>query len=80
MNIRNEEIDKLIVEIPEGHMHLRTTFILKDGTEITFQEATIANLVRAFITVKTHPNLTRVKLENKQLQNRKKGFDEWQLI
>ncbi len=80
MNIRNEEIKELIAEIPEGHVHIRTTLILKDGTEFTFQEATIANLLRAFITVKTHPVLKKVKLENKKLLNRKKGFDEWQLI
>ncbi len=80
MNIRNEEISELVVEIPEGHTHIRTTLVLKDGTELTFQEATIANLVRAFITVKTHPILTRVKLENKNLEKRKKGFDKWQLV
>lgn len=80
MNISNEEISELIAEIPEGHKHIRTTIILKDGTEFTFQEAAMANLVRAFITVKTHPILKQVKLESKKLQNRKKGFDEWQLV
>ncbi len=32
-----------------------TTVVLHDGGSFTFQEATIANLVRAYITFKTHP-------------------------
>ncbi len=55
MLIHNEDIKELTAEIPEGHKHLRTTIVLQDGTEFVFQEATIANLVRAYITVKTHP-------------------------
>ncbi len=80
MNIRNEDVKELIAEIPEGHKHLRTTIILNDGTEITFQEATIANLVRAYISVRTHPNIMRVKLEGKKLDERKNGYAEWQLL
>jgi hypothetical protein len=55
MMIRNEDIKELRVEIPEGHLHIRTTLVLQDDTTITLQEAAAANLVRAFITVKTHP-------------------------
>ncbi len=80
MIIRNEEIKELIAEIPEGHKHLRTTIILEDGTEFTFQEATIANLVRAYITVKTHPVTDRVRLKGGRLSERKEGYAEWQLL
>ena len=55
MKIGNEDIKEILVEIPEGHQHIRTKVTLKDDTELVFQEATIANLTRAFITVKTHP-------------------------
>ncbi len=41
MIIRNEDIKELTAEIPEGHKHLRTTIIFRDGTEFVFQEATI---------------------------------------
>lgn len=80
MIIRNEEIKELIAEIPEGHKHLRTTIILEDGTEVTFQEATIANLVRAYIIVKTHPSVSRVRLKGSNLRERKEGYAEWQLL
>ena len=43
MIIGNDEVQELIAEIPEGHKHLRTTIVLQDGSEMTFQEATIAN-------------------------------------
>lgn len=79
MIIRNEDIRELIAEIPEGHRHLRTTIILHDGTELVFQEATISNLVRAFITVKTHPAIAQVTLKGKHLRERKEGYAEWQL-
>lgn len=80
MILRNEDIKELIVEIPEGHKHLRTTIILRDGTELIFQEATIANLVRAYTTVKTHPTIKKVNLKGKKIAERKDGYAEWQLL
>lgn len=80
MIIRNEDIKELVAEIHEGHKHLRTTIVLQDGTELTFQEAAIANLVRAYITVKTHPQKKKVKLKGKQLSERKEDYAEWQLV
>jgi len=78
--IANEEVKELTTEIPEGHKHLRTTIVLQDGREFAFQEATIANLVRAYITVKTHPELTRVRLSGRKLVMKKSGYAEWQLL
>jgi len=80
MILRNEDIKELIAEMPEGHKHLRTTIVLQDGTELVFQEATIANLVRAYITVKTHPMIKKVILKGKKLIERKDGYAEWQLL
>ncbi len=80
MIIANEEVKELTTEIPEGHKHLRTTIVLQDGSEFTFQEATIANLVRAYITVKTHPELTRVRLSGRKLVMKKAEYAEWQLL
>ena len=80
MIIHNEDVKKLIVEIPEGHEHVRTSFILHDGSEITLLEATVANLLRAYLNVKTHPSATRAVLRGGKLHARKKGFAEWQLL
>ncbi len=80
MIIANEDIQELVAEIPEGHKHLRTTITLHDGRSFTFQEATIANLVRAYITVKTDPRRTKTRLSGKRLADRKDGYAEWQLI
>lgn len=80
MILRNEDIKELITEIPEGHKHLRTTIVLQDSTELIFQEATIANLVRAYTTVKTHPTIKKVILKGKKLIERKDGYAEWQLL
>jgi len=80
MTIHNEDIKELTAEIPEGHKHLRTTIVLQDGTEFVLQEATIANLVRAYIMVKTHPVKREVTLKGKSLSERKEGYAEWQLV
>lgn len=82
MIVKNEDVKEVVSEIPEGHAHLRTTIILQDGTEFVFQEATIASLVRAYISVKTHPTLRKVQLKRKKVSEakRKKEFAEWQLL
>ncbi len=80
MVLKNEDIKELVMEVLEGHKHLRTTILLEDGSEVTFQEATIANLVRAYITVKTHSTRTSVRLKGERLYKTKKGYAEWQLL
>jgi hypothetical protein len=80
MKIGNEDIKEILVEIPEGHKHIRTKITLQDDTELVFQEATIANLTRAYITVKTHPQKKSLKLKGKQVTGKKAGYADWQLI
>jgi len=48
MNIKNEDIKEILVEIPEGHRHIRTKIILQDDTELVLQEAAVANITRAY--------------------------------
>jgi hypothetical protein len=40
----------------------------------------VANLVRAFVTVKTHPVLRLVRLEGRVLETVKDGYANWQLL
>jgi hypothetical protein len=80
MIIKNEDIKEVRAEIPEGHKHLRTTIVFQDGTRLVFQEATIANIVRAYITIKTHPVIKKVLLKGRKLADRKDGYAEWQLV
>lgn len=53
--LRNEDVTEVVAEIPPGHRHLRTTVRFADGSTITFQEATVAAIVRAYVSVKTDP-------------------------
>jgi isopropylmalate/homocitrate/citramalate synthase len=80
MIIHNEDVKELVSEIPEGHTHIRTTIKLQDGTNMTFQEATIANIVRAYISIKTHPLHRKTVLNSTRLNERKNGYAEWQLL
>ena len=60
--IRNADVLSLELGVPEGHRHLRATLRLADGTSLVLQEATVANLVRAYIGVVTHPTRRGVRL------------------
>jgi hypothetical protein len=80
MLIRNEDIVRVTAEIPVGHRHLRTTMVLADGTELVFQEATVASIVRAYIGVKTHPTVTRMSMAGERVTGRKEGYAEWQFL
>ena len=79
--IRNEDIEQVIIGKPKGHKHLRMCLKLKDKTLI-LQEATIANISRAYITIKTHPTVTALKLERKILSSdrTKEGYTRHQLL
>ena len=78
--LRNEDVAEIVAEIPEGHRHLRTTVKLSDGSAFTFQEATVAAIVRAYVAVKTDPLLRRVALAGRQVRDRKEGYAEWQFL
>ena len=76
----NAEITRVIVGIPDGHKHLRTVIETSSGEQFLFQEATIANLVRAYITIKTHPQRKAVELQTKKLDDQKPQYAEFQLV
>lgn len=76
----NEDVTEVSAEIPEGHLHLRTTIVLADGSALTLQEATVAAIVRAFVAVKTDPLRSRITLRGRRVPQRKRGYAEWQLL
>jgi hypothetical protein len=78
--LRNEDVTEILAEIPEGHLHLRTEVTLADGSSITLQEATVAAIVRAYVSVKTDPLRNRVILRGRKVSDRKDGYAEWQLL
>lgn len=80
--IRNEDVNQVLVGTPEGHKHLRVCMKLKNESTMIFQEATIANISRAYITMKTHPNIQAQELKTKTLTEelRKEGYAMHQLL
>ena len=80
--IRNQDIKRVLIGTPKDHKHLRICIELKNGTILVFQEATIANISRAYITLKTHPQIRAQELETKTIDEGqlKKGYARHQLI
>jgi len=81
--IRNEDVEKVLIGVPEGHKHLRVCMKLKNGLVLVFQEDTIANILRVYTTVKTHPSVRAKELQMKTLaaeEPRKEGYAAHQLL
>ena len=80
--LANADIAEIELAPPEGHQHLRATIKLHSGEEIILQEATAANLVRAYVGIKTHPQKRSCRLIGRDLVEAegKKGFAAWQLL
>ncbi|MEH6578632.1 MAG: hypothetical protein V7731_16340 [Amphritea sp.] len=80
--LANADITEIVLAPPRGHQHLRATIKLHSGEEIILQEATVANLVRAYVGIKTHPKRRSYRLIGRELAEGevKKGFAAWQLL
>lgn len=80
--LANADISEIVLAPPRGHQHLRATIKLHSGEEIILQEATVANLVRAYVGIKTHPKRRGYRLIGRDLAEGeiKKGFATWQLL
>lgn len=80
--LANADIAEIVLAPPRGHQHLRATIKLHTGEEIILQEATVANLVRAYVGIKTHPKRRSYRLVGRELSEgeKKKAFASWQLL
>ena len=79
--VRNEEVKRVLLGVPEGHRHLRLAMELEGDEVLVFSEATVANIVRAYVTVKTHPVVRGVELVRVKVgEGRKEGYAEHQLL
>ncbi|MEW6218994.1 MAG: hypothetical protein AB1634_05585 [Thermodesulfobacteriota bacterium] len=78
--IPNRAIAEAILAVPAGHRHLRLALRLADGSTLVLAEAAVAAIVRAYTTVKTHPQVLGLRLRGVPLDERKPGFAEHQLL
>ena len=76
----NNDVEAAILAVPQGHRHLRLALTDRTGETIILQEATVAAIVRAYTTVKTHPVKKAVKLVSVRPAGLKKGYAEDQLV
>lgn len=77
--LRNEDVERVLIGVPTGHEHLRVVIEAK-RERIVLHEATIANIVRGFVAVKTHPKLGAIELRKVKVERGKKGFAAFQLL
>ena len=80
--IRNEDIEQVLIGVPEDNKHLRICVKLKTKRVSIFQEATMTNILRAYITIKTDPTVQAKELGVKTLnaEQQKKDYAVHQLL
>jgi hypothetical protein len=80
--IRNVDIEKVLIGVPKGHKHLRVYIKLRDDLGLIFQEATVANILRAYVTITTHPakRAQELKMQTLGKNLQKRGFARHQLL
>jgi len=78
--VRNRDVKRVLIGTPRGHKHHRVIFELTDGSIIVFHEATMENLARAMVELEMHPYRKAICLVGRELDNRKEGYDKYQLI
>lgn len=78
--LRNRHVARVIVGIPDGHDQIRARIESDGGDVITLQEATLAALVRAYLSVSTHPQRKAVELRSMAVEESKEGFARHQLM
>jgi len=78
--IRNKDVKRVLLGTPQNHRHLRVSVML-EGECLIFSEATLANILRAYATIKTHPRIRAIELKEAVLhEDRKAGYAEHQLL
>ncbi|MEM3371044.1 MAG: NUDIX domain-containing protein [Candidatus Korarchaeum sp.] len=77
--IRNRDIRRILIGVPRGHMHKRVILELTNGL-IVLHEATVENLVRAFVEIEMHPCKRAIMLEGRVIEVRKEGYSSYQLL
>ncbi len=78
--LRNRNVSRVLVGVPDGHQHIRARIETAGGDVITLQEATLAAIARAYLAVSTHPTRNAVELRAMEISGRKRGFAEVQLL
>ena len=78
---RNCDVERVVAIIPEGHKHLRLIIEFRDQT-IVLQEATVAAIVRAYVSTVAHPTRRSIELVMREFKpgEVKDGYALCQLI
>ena len=80
--VRNCDVEGVVYAVPRGHRHYRLAVFLRGGRVLVFSEAFVANVVRAYVSVHTHPARRAVALKQVRLGDMggKEGYAECQLL
>ncbi len=77
----NCDVERVVAIVPRGHRHLRLVLEFPDQV-VVLSEATVAAIVRAYVSVVAHPARSSAELVLKRFERGevKPGYAECQLV
>ncbi|MET1160822.1 MAG: hypothetical protein ABWW65_07670 [Thermoprotei archaeon] len=76
---KNEDIEEIVMAIPRNHYHVRALIKFNDQA-IVLQEAALAAITRAYLSILLHPTRKGIILTRKYIRTHKPGYAPVQLI
>lgn len=79
-HLSTQNVNQLLFGIPDNHKHCRLVLKTEPIATLVFSEALVAAIVRAYVTVKTHPTHGGIEMTSQPISNGKADFATWQLL
>ncbi|MDZ7331858.1 MAG: hypothetical protein ONB31_07750 [candidate division KSB1 bacterium] len=80
IHLSTQNVMQMLFGIPENHKHCRLVLKTEQAATLVFSEALVAAIVRAYVTVKTHPTQGGLEMTSQPISNGKADFATWQLL
>lgn len=78
--LSTHEVMQLLFGMPKDHKHCRLVIKTNQAESLVLSEALVAAIVRAYVTLKTHPMRLGIEMTSQLVSNSKADFANWQLL
>ncbi|MDZ7263437.1 MAG: hypothetical protein ONB16_02550 [candidate division KSB1 bacterium] len=78
--LSTKDVDRLLFGVPTDHKHCRLALITTRDECFILSEALVAAIVRAYVSLKTHPQLKTIEMNSSRSSWPKADFADYQLL
>lgn len=80
IRLSTQNVTQLLFSTPENHKHCRLVLKTDQSSTLVLSEALVAAIVRAYVTIKTHPKRSGIEMTTALISDGKPDFASWQLL